>query len=92
MLIRDMVRLGHEVGFRLESDDGIHWSELKISFLCISHYVDQPISLKYWSKYGRFERSQILMQNGKSTLLFVTSRGGTCMIFPPFVFEIEPKI
>lgn len=88
MLARDMGRFDHEVGIILKSDDGIHWSQPKISYFGVSHYVNQPPAPKHLRKYGRFERPQILMQNGKATHLFVTSQGGKYMTSSPFVFEI----
>jgi hypothetical protein len=92
MLARDMGRFDHEVGIILESDDGIHWSEPKISYWGVSHYIDQAPKPKHLSKYGRFERPQVLMQNGSPTHLFLTSQGGEFMTSSPFVFKIEPKI
>ena len=91
MLARDMGRFDHEVGIILESDDGIHWSEPKISYFGYSHYLQQPEKPKHLSKYGRFERPQILMQDGKPSHLFVTSQGGKYMTSSPFVFEVKPK-
>lgn len=88
MLARDMGRFDHEVGIILESDDGIHWSQPKIAYFGVSHYLDQPSAPKHLRKYGRFERPQILMQNGKPTHLFVTSQGGKYMTSSPYVFEI----
>lgn len=89
MLARDMGRFDHEVGIILESDDGIRWSEPKISYFGVSHYLRQAPAPPHLKKYGRFERPQILMQNGKPTHLFVTSQGGRCQTASPFVFEIE---
>jgi beta-xylosidase len=90
MLARDMGRFDHEVGIILESEDGLHWSEPKISYFGVAHYVEQPPAPAHLKKYGRFERPQVLMQNGSPTHLFVTSQGGKYMTSSPFVFEIEP--
>lgn len=92
MLARDMGRFDHEVGIILESADGIQWSEPKISYFGVSHYQQQPPAAPHLKKYGRFERPQILMQNGKPTHLFVTSQGGRYQTASPFVFEIKPAI
>ncbi len=89
MLARDMGRFDHEVGIILESKDGIHWSEPKISYFGVAHYLQQPPAPPNLSKYGRFERPQVLMQNGKPTHLFVTSQGGKYMTSSPFVFKIK---
>lgn len=89
MLARDMGRFDHEVGIILESEDGIRWSEPKISYFGYSHYMKQPPAPSNLKKYGRFERPQILMQHGKPTHLFVTSQGGNFMTASPFVFEVN---
>ncbi len=91
MLARDMGRFDHEVGIILESEDGIHWSEPKISYFGVSHYMQQPPAPPHLKKYGRFERPQILVQNGRPTHLFVTSQGGRYQTASPFVFEIKAK-
>ncbi len=89
MLARDMGRFDHEVGIILESDDGIRWSEPKISYFGVSHYLQQAPAPPHLKKYGRFERPQVLMQNGRPTHLFVTSQGGRYQTASPFVFEIK---
>ncbi len=89
MLARDMGRFDHEVGIILESEDGIHWSEPKISYFGYSHYLRQPPAPSNLKKYGRFERPQILMQNGKPTHLFVASQGGKYVTSSALVFEVE---
>ena len=89
MLARDMGRFDHEVGIILESADGIHWSEPKISYFGYSHYLQQPPAPSRLKKYGRFERPQILMQNGRPTHLFVATQGGEYMTSSAFVFEVK---
>ncbi len=89
MLARDMGRFDHEVGIILESEDGIHWSEPKISYFGYSHYLKQPPAPKHLKKYGRFERPQILMQNGHPTHLFVASQGGKYETSSAFVFRVK---
>jgi hypothetical protein len=89
MLARDMGRFDHEVGIILESSDGIHWSEPKISYFGYSHYLQQSPAPANLKKYGRFERPQILMQNGHPTHLFVASQGGKYMTSSAFVFEVK---
>jgi len=89
MLARDMGRFDHEVGIILESGDGIHWSEPKICYLGYSHYLQQPPAPSNLKKYGRFERPQILMQNGHPTHLFVATQGGKYMTSSAFVFEVK---
>lgn len=89
MLARDMGRFDHEAGIILQSDNGIRWSEPKISYFGVSHYLLQAPAPPHLKKYGRFERPQVLMQNGRPTHLFVTSQGGRYQTASPFVFEIE---
>jgi len=90
MIARDMGRFDHEVGIILESADGIRWSEPKISYFGYNHYLNQVPAPTHLKKYGRFERPQILMQNGKPTHLFVASQGGKYMTSTAFVFEVKP--
>ena len=89
MLARDMGRFDHEVGIILESADGIHWSEPKISYFGYNHYLQQSPAPSNLKKYGRFERPQILMQNGHPTHLFVATQGGKYMTSSAFVFEVK---
>jgi len=89
MIARDMGRFDQEMGIILESEDGIHWSEPKISYFDYSHYLEQPLAPPHLKKYGRFERPQILMRNGKPTHLFVASQGGKYMTSSAFVFEVK---
>ena len=42
MIARDMGRFDQEVGIILESEDGIRWSEPKISYFGVSHYTNSP--------------------------------------------------
>ncbi len=92
MLARDMGRFDHQVGIILESGDGINWSVPKISYFGASHYIELPPKPKHLSKYGRFERPQILMQDGNPTHLFVTAQGGKYHSSSPFVFYVNPKL
>ena len=89
MLARDMGIFNHEFGLYLESADGLHWSEPKIAYQEVSHYITQPPAPKHLKKYGRFERPQLLFQEGKPTHLFVTTQGGKATSSSPFVFEIK---
>lgn len=89
MIARDMGMFGHEVGIILESHDGIHWSEPAIAYFGVSHYVEEPPAPPHLKKYGRFERPQLLMQNGRPTHLFVASQGGKYLTSSAFVFEIK---
>ncbi|MGE4586294.1 MAG: glycoside hydrolase family protein [Mangrovibacterium sp.] len=89
MLARDMGRFDHEVGIILDSNDGVHWSEPKISYFGMSRYRQEPPAPAHLRRYGRFERPQLLMCDGKPTHLFVTSQGGKYQTASPFVFGIR---
>ncbi|MBN2213506.1 MAG: glycoside hydrolase family protein [Bacteroidales bacterium] len=88
LVSRDMGIFGHTYGLYMESDDGIRWSEPLIAYLDVEHYIRQPPAPEYLSKYGRFERPQLLLENGKPTHLFVTTQGGRYMTSSAFVFKI----
>ncbi|HNQ37007.1 MAG TPA: glycoside hydrolase family protein [Prolixibacteraceae bacterium] len=90
MLARDMGRFGHQEGILLESGDGLHWSEPRIAWFGVSHYVQETPGPPYLKKYGRFERPQLLIRDGKPTHLFLASQGGKVMTSSAFVFEISP--
>ena len=91
MLLRDMGFFNHQYGLYIESDDGIDWSKPKIAYYNTDHYFSQPPKPEHLSKYGRFERPQLLFQDNKPTHLFVTTQGGRYMTSSPYVFRIRQK-
>ncbi len=89
MLARDMGVFNHQYGLYMESQNGINWNEPQIGYFNADYYhINQPPPPKYLSKYGRFERPQILFQDGKPGYLFTASQGGKYMTSSPFVFKI----
>lgn len=92
MLMRDMGYFDHTVGLIFESDDGIHWSDPKIAWFGAEHYVDQPSAPPHLNRYGRFERPQILLKNGKPEWLFTATQGGKFETASGFVFKIKETI
>ncbi len=88
MLARDMGFFDHVVGLYLESDDGIRWSEPKIAWFGADHYLQEPPAPAHLRRYGRFERPQLLMKDGKPDYLFTASQGGMFMNSSAFVFKI----
>ena len=86
---RDMGIFGHTYGLYMESDDGINWTEPLIGYLDTDSYFKQPPAPPHLSKYGRFERPQLLIENGRPTHLFVTTQGGKYMTSSAFVFKIN---
>lgn len=61
-------------GYLWASDDGIHFSEPIQGYDAMSHYLDQALLKKAKVVRGRkFERPQVLLQNGQPTHLYVAS-------------------
>ena len=89
MLARDMGVFNHEVGLYLESADGKSWSQPKIAYLPLSEYVQEPPAPPHLHRYGRLERPQLLMQNGKPAYLFGTAQGGKYMTASAFILKIQ---
>lgn len=90
MICRDMGIFTHEDGLLMESKKGIKWSEPQIAYYDATHYhINQQPPPKYLSKYGRFERPQLLFQNNKPTYLFTASQGGKYMTASSFIFKIN---
>ena len=89
MIGRDMGFYGHQVGLYLESDDGLRWTEPKVAYLPVREYASEPPAPSHLSKYGRLERPQLLIRDGKPTHLFTAAQGGRSMTSCPFVFRIE---
>lgn len=88
MLARDMGIFNHENGIIMESKDGLKWDDPKIAYYEANKYIQQPPAPAHLKKYGRFERPQLLFQNGKPTYLFTTSQGGKHMTSSSFIFKI----
>ncbi len=88
MIVRDMGVFSHEVGLYLESADGVHWSEPKVAFFELSHYIRQPPAPRHLNRYGRLERPQLLFQGGRPTHLFGASQGGRFETASGFLFEL----
>ena len=92
LIARDMGFFDHNKGLIFESDDGIKWSLPKVAYHEASHYFEQPPAPKHLSRYGRFERPQLLMNNGKPEYLFTTTQGGKFNTASGFVFKIDNVI
>ncbi|NCI49709.1 family 43 glycosylhydrolase [Sediminibacterium roseum] len=89
LLARDMGVFNHVNGILLQSKNGLAWNDPKIAYYAADHYIQQPPAPAHLKKYGRFERPQLLFQNGKPTYLFTTSQGGKYMTSSPFIFRIS---
>jgi len=89
MIGRDMGVFDHEVGLYLESQDGIRWGQPKIAYFAARHYIEQPPAPPHLKRYGRLERPQVLLRNGRPAYLFTSSQGGKYQTASGFVFRIE---
>lgn len=89
MLTRDMGYYDHTVGLIFESEDGIHWGDPKIAWFGAEAYLKEPPAPNHLKRYGRFERPQLLMKNGKPAYLFLAMQGGKYETASGFVFEIS---
>jgi hypothetical protein len=89
LLARDMGVYSQEVGLYLESEDGKAWSFPKIAYLPIRDYgVQQPPAPPKLKRYGRLERPQLLLRDGKPEYLFCASQGGAAMTASSFIFKV----
>lgn len=88
MLMRDMGYFDHTVGLIFESEDGLQWSKPKIAWFGAEKYIEQTPPPKHLKRYGRFERPQLLLKDGKPDYLFTASQGGAFMTASGFVFKI----
>lgn len=89
MLLRDMGFFNHQYGLIINSADGIEWSKPEIAYYETDKYFEQPPKPAHLSKYGRFERPQLLMKNEHPTHLFLTTQGGKYETSSPFIFRID---
>jgi hypothetical protein len=87
-IMRDMGLFNHEVGLSMESSDGLLWSEPKVAYLPVRAYIEQPPRPRHLSKYGRFERPQLLLRDGRPAYLFTTTQGGRYETASGFLFKI----
>ncbi|MFB6320292.1 glycoside hydrolase family protein [Saccharicrinis sp. FJH54] len=89
LIARDMGFFNHDYGLIFESSDGLHWNDPEVAYYEAAHYINQPPAPKHLSRYGRFERPQLLMKNGLPKYLFTTSQGGKYQTSSGFVFKIK---
>lgn len=91
MLMRDMGVFNHQYGLYIQSEDGIEWSEPKIAYYDTDHYFKQSPAPSHLSKYGRFERPQLLLKEDCPAYLFLATQGGKYETSSAFVFRIEKE-
>jgi hypothetical protein len=88
VIVRDMGVFSHDVGLIMESPDGIVWSEPEIAYEPLRTYVTEPTPPANLNRYGRLERPQLLMKNGRPAYLFTATQGGRYGTASGFVFQI----
>ncbi|MCW3786585.1 family 43 glycosylhydrolase [Plebeiibacterium sediminum] len=91
MLMRDMGYFNHDVGLIFTSKDGISWSEPEIAWFEAEAYLEEPPAPKHLKRYGRFERPQVLLKDGKPAYLFNAMQGGKYETSTGFVFKINEE-
>jgi hypothetical protein len=89
MLARDMGFYNHESGLYLDSRDGLHWSPPLIAYRNLKTYVQEPSPPDHLKRYGRFERPQLLIRQGKPAYLFTAAQGGKFGTSSAFIFRIN---
>lgn len=89
LIARDMGFFDHFAGLYFESVDGLRWPEPQIAYLGAAHYVAEPPPPRHLTRYGRFERPQLLMKDGRPRYLFTAAQGGRPQTASGFVFRLE---
>lgn len=89
VIVRDMGVFNHELGLIMESADGVRWSEPKIAYQPASAYLELPPRPRHLTRYGRFERPQLLLRDGRPAYLFTALQGGRYESATGFVFRID---
>lgn len=69
MLNTDMGVINNRSGLMVTSNDGLNWGNIQLAYQKSSYYFAGETA-------DRFERPQVLFQNGKPTYLFLSLRGG----------------
>jgi hypothetical protein len=89
MVLRDMGIFCDDVGLYIESEDGIVWGKPKIAWREVKYYVAEAPPSKSLTRYGRFERPQLLLKNGHPVYMFNATQGGKYQTSSGFLFKIE---
>ncbi len=89
MVLRDMGIFCDDVGLYIESEDGIVWGKPKIAWREVKYYLSEPPPSKSLTRYGRFERPQLLLKNCHPVYMFNATQGGKYQTSSGFLFKIE---
>jgi hypothetical protein len=87
MIMRDMGYWNHEYGLLFESEDGIRWGEPTVAFYESARYFSEES--EGMERGGRFERTQLLMKNGKPEYAFFAMVGGRHGTSSGIVLRVE---
>ncbi|MFT3737788.1 MAG: hypothetical protein QM786_03440 [Breznakibacter sp.] len=79
----------HSVGLLLEAKNGIDWHLPQIAYYPLAHYLDELPAPGHLKRYGRLERPQLLMKDGRPKYLFGAAQGGRYMTSTVFAFRIN---
>jgi hypothetical protein len=91
LICRDMGFYDHFAGLLLESSDGIRFSHPRIAYYGADAYaLNEPPAPRHLSRYGRFERPQLLLKKGRPDYLFTSAQGGKYRTASSFIFKIMP--
>ncbi|HYG20131.1 MAG TPA: glycoside hydrolase family protein [Ohtaekwangia sp.] len=88
MLARDMGFFDHQKGLYLHSEDGLAWSAPSVAYHGLDHYVKEGPAPDHLKRYGRLERPQLLIRNGRPAYLFTAAQGGRYGTSSSFIFKI----
>lgn len=89
LIVRDMGVFNHEVGLIMDSADGLTWSEPQVAYLPAGAYLELPPRPPHLHRYGRFERPQLLLRDGRPAYLFTAAQGGAAATASGFVFRLS---
>ncbi|MGF1785515.1 glycoside hydrolase family protein [Photobacterium swingsii] len=89
MIARDMGIKNNSRGVYMHSSDGIHWSEPETAYQSLAYYSNELS--QGLEREGRFERPQVLMQNGEPTALFCALIGGQYGTSTSSIFTLKLK-
>jgi hypothetical protein len=76
----------------MESPDGLSWSEPRIAYQPVRSYLEEPPAPAHLTKYGRFERPQLLLRGERPAYLFTAAQGGRYQTASGFVFEVRGSL
>ena len=93
MIMRDMGYWNHDYGLYFESSDGLNWSDPKIAFQNAGKYFNEEskgiLESQVFNREGRFERPQLLINNGRPEYIFSAFQGGLYNLSSGVILKIN---